>query len=86
MMATTAIHQLGNISRDEPDLCYIFSEDAENYIGNWATGFGFCDVKFSKATTRELTAEETARYQKMRLVLGGVDMGPAVSVDVEVTR
>lgn len=34
MMATQAIHRLGDISREEPDLCVIHSEDAENYIGN----------------------------------------------------
>src|SRR5262245_33776144 len=40
MMATKAIHQLGDISRDKPDICQIFGEDADNYIGNWVTGFG----------------------------------------------
>jgi hypothetical protein len=81
MMGTTAIHKLGDISRDEPDLCYIHEEDSDNYIGNWATGFGFIDVRFPKSTTRELTPEETARYQKRHVVLNGVDMGPAVPKD-----
>ena len=71
MMATRAIHQLGNISRDEPDLCVIHSEDAENYIGNWVTGFGFINVKFPKSTTRELTDEEKEKYHGMQVVIGG---------------
>jgi hypothetical protein len=62
MMATTAIHQLGDISRDTPDLCYVNKEDEENYIGSWVTGMGFIDVKFPKATTRELTQEEIDYY------------------------
>ena len=62
MMATKAIHLLGDISRDEPDLCTINKEDDDNYIGMWVTGFGFFDVKFPKETTRELTPEETKKY------------------------
>lgn len=58
MMATTAIHKLGDISRDEPDLCIVYKEDEENYIGNWVEGFGFIEVKFPKETTRPLTEEE----------------------------
>ncbi len=34
MMATKAIYQLGDISSEIPDLCFIHSEDEENYIGN----------------------------------------------------
>jgi hypothetical protein len=48
MMATTAIHQLGDISRDKSDLCYIHGEDGDNFIGRWATGYGFVNVKFPK--------------------------------------
>jgi hypothetical protein len=78
MMATTAIHQLGDISSDEPDLCYISGEDDENYIGAWATGFGFFNVKFPKATTRDLTDAEVLHFSKQRLVMSGMDMGPAL--------
>lgn len=60
MMATKAIHKLGNVSSDVPDLCVIHSEDVDNYIGNWVSGFG--DVKFPKNTTRELTSEEVEKY------------------------
>lgn len=62
MMATKAIHKLGDISNDSPDLCYIYGEDEQNYIGNWITGFGFINVKFPKETTRDLTPEEIEEY------------------------
>lgn len=62
MIATKAIHMAGDISRDEPDLCYVTSEDDEAYIGHWVTGFGFQKVRFPKATTRDLTTEEQADY------------------------
>ena len=64
MMATTAIHTLGDISRDEPDLCFIEQEERCHYIGQWATGFGFIDVHFPKSTTRDLTPEEVNHYNK----------------------
>jgi len=70
MMATKAIHQLGNISRDEEDLCFIHGEEAENYIGNWVTGFGFINVKFPKETTRELTNKEIEKYNKLYVQIG----------------
>lgn len=62
MMATKAIHQLGDIGRDTPDLAVVFSEDESNYIGNWVCGLGFVDVKFPKETTRELTEEEHQKW------------------------
>jgi len=63
-MATKAIHKMGDISRDKPDLCIINSEDESNYIGNWVTGYGFVEVEFPKETTRELTEEEIKNYNK----------------------
>lgn len=61
MMATKAIHKLGDISRDAPDYCVVREDaaDPDNYIGDWVTGYGFIDVKFPKATTRECTPAET---------------------------
>lgn len=70
MMATTAHHQLGDISRDKPDLAWIASEDGDDYTGAWVTGFGHVNVRFPKATTRELTAEERAYYDGRQLALG----------------
>lgn len=63
-MATKAIHQLGDISRDEPDLCYLKHEAEEHYTGAWVTGYGFINVRFPKETTRPLTQEEVEQYNK----------------------
>ena len=71
MMATKAIHLTGDISRDKPDLCVIFEEDDDNYIGNWVTGFGFINVKFPKNTTRDLTPEEVNEYHGAVVSLSG---------------
>ncbi len=69
MMATQAMHKLGDISRDEGDLCVISSENNTHYIGRWVTGFGFIDVEFPKETTRKLTAEEVEYYNKQYVQL-----------------
>lgn len=52
-----------DLSRDKPDLCLIGKESIDYYIGSWVTGFGFINVKFPKATTRELTAVERQYYR-----------------------
>lgn len=75
MMATTAIHQLGDISSEFPDLCVVHSEDEENYIGNWVTGLGFVNVKFPKSTTQELTDEDIKQYDGMKLAMYGCHTG-----------
>lgn len=88
MMATKAIHKLGDISRDAPEdgvygvenLCIVCDGDDENYIGNWVTGFGYMEVKFPKSTTRELTEEEKVRCDGMQIAIGGQ---PAFIVDIE---
>lgn len=66
-MATKAMHKLGDISSDTPDLCFIHEETDEHYIGNWVTGFGLINVEFPKETTRELTPEEIAHYNLMQV-------------------
>jgi len=59
MMGTTAIHDgVGDISRDEPDYCYIQKQEGDNYIGHWVEGLGFINVKFPVEATRECTPEE----------------------------
>ena len=70
MMATKALHKLGDINSDEYDLCFISSEDDENYIGNWITGLGFIGVKFPKETTRDLTQDEIKKYNSMYTRIG----------------
>lgn len=72
MMATKAYHKLGDISRDTPDLVFVDSSDADNYIGHWVFGFGFVGVKFPKETTRNLTPEEIEKYNNSYMSIGGV--------------
>ena len=69
MMATIAIHKVGDISSDVPDLCYVHEETETDYIGSWVTGFGFINVRFPKETTRGLTTEEIKKYNKMSVQL-----------------
>ncbi len=75
MIATKAIHKLGDISRDQPDLCIIDSETDDDYIGKWVTGFGYVRVRFPKDTTRELTAAEREQYNGKGLELAGQPCG-----------
>lgn len=75
MMATTAIHKLGDISSSVPDLCHVKYESETDYYGSWVEGFGFFNVRFPKETTRELTEEEIAKYDKMCLYISGNPIG-----------
>ncbi len=78
MMATKAVHQLGDISSDVPDLMEVDEETESEYIGRWVTGFGFSGVHFPKETTRKLTDEEQAKYQRIHIGMSGMDIGPAI--------
>lgn len=71
MMATHAFHQLGDISRDQPDLALITGEDEHDWIGQWVEGLGYIDVRFPKGTTRPLTADEAERFNG-RVIAEGV--------------
>ena len=55
-----AIHMLGDISRDffDAELIIVHDEDEENYIGHYAEGFGFINVKFRKSDCRLAADEE----------------------------
>jgi len=55
-----AYHKSGNIGRDcyDAELIIIYDEDNEFYIGNFAEGYGFVDVKFRKTDCREATEQE----------------------------
>lgn len=70
MMATKAMHRLGDISRDEPDLCLVKDAPGPDYIGNWVCGFGLVEVLFPKATTRPLTSDEVAKWDGQNLSVG----------------
>lgn len=71
MMATTAAHPAGDLSRDTPSLAIVYDEVGEYYIGEWVTGIGFINVRFPKATTRELTAAEKADYGSRFIEVAG---------------
>lgn len=63
-----AIHQLGDISRDyyNAELIYVHSEDEDNWIGHYAEGYGFINVKFAKKDCKEASEEEVKMWIKDR--------------------
>lgn len=71
MMATVAIHKLGDISRTLNDICFVEEEDEDNFYGSWLTGFGFFGVRFPKETTRPLNEDEIRYFDGMALTIGG---------------
>lgn len=75
MLATTAHHKLGDISRDESDLAWITGEDGDDWIGKWVEGFGYFDIRFPKVSTRELTDVERERYDGRELAMNGRPWG-----------
>lgn len=70
MMATTAYHLLGDISSDKPNLCFIYSETDNYYVGQWVEGIGCFNVLFPKESTRALTAKEHDHYNGKILRIG----------------
>lgn len=68
MIATKAIHKLGDLSRDS-DICRVTEEDDDNYYGMWLTGYGFFNVRFPKETTRDMTDEEFEKYSNTSVQL-----------------
>ena len=63
-----AIHKLGDISRDyyNAELIVVEKEESLNWIGHFAEGYGFIDVKFAKADCKEATDEEIKMWVKDR--------------------
>jgi len=55
---TEAHHVLGDISRDGGSFFRFDVETATDYFGAWLTGFGFIEVRFPKATSRDITDDE----------------------------
>ena len=66
MMATKAIHELGDLSSKNPSLCEVFGECKIGrkifFIGSWVIGFGFVNILFPAKTTRDLNKEELEKY------------------------
>lgn len=85
VMATRATHQLGDLSRDVPDLACIYGEDGDDWIGAWVTGMGFTNVRFPRAACRELTAEERQRYARLYVETAGRVTPIGVAADEETT-
>ncbi|MGI5247591.1 hypothetical protein [Dactylosporangium sp. CA-139066] len=85
MMATVAHHKLGDISRDKPALAVIYGETDTDWIGQWAAGFGLVNVRFPKATTRELTEAEKAHYRTKVVQINGGAV-EEIRIDKEVAR
>ena len=75
MMGTVALHQLGDISSDEPDICVIYGDDGDYWVGQWIYGYGFFNVRYPKETTRELTEEEYNKYNDRGLAINGNPVG-----------
>ena len=55
-----------DLSRDclDAELICISNEDDQNWIGNYAEGFGFCDIRFAKEDCRDATDEEVEQWIK----------------------
>ena len=79
IMATTAYHQLGDISSDDYDIAHIHAETEDYYVGNWIFGFGFCNVVFPKDTTRPLTQKELDHYNSRDIQISN---GPVIPLKV----
>jgi hypothetical protein len=79
LMGTKAHHQLGDISRQTPDLFRATGETDNFWVGMWVTGFGFFNVLFPKATSRELTQKEREHFNKQYIQIGS---GPATKLKV----
>jgi len=58
MMGTQAYHQLGRLSKAVPELCFIYNETKDHYVGAWITGFDMREVLFPKKTTKDLTPRQ----------------------------
>jgi hypothetical protein len=69
LMGTEAHHQLGDLSRVNPDFFAVQSETETDYIGHWLTGFGFVNVRFPKHATREMTDTEAAWLDEHPVVI-----------------
>lgn len=74
MMATKAVHKLGDISRETPSLCVVYGEEGDQWVGRFLIGHGFFDVRFPKETTRELTKDEKKEWNGSAFGPGGLTM------------
>jgi hypothetical protein len=80
-IATACVYKHGDTFKGSDDLCYVYNEDEENWYGCWVEGFGFFDVAFPKATTRNLTQEELDHYKGVKVRLSDHPAQPAIPLD-----
>jgi hypothetical protein len=78
-----AMHQLGNIGRDNDDYIRVYAEDGEYWVGCFEEGFGFIDVKFKKADCRNITGEEREFINRQYYSLNGKEILYKINVDEE---
>jgi hypothetical protein len=59
-----ATHKLGDVSRDclDAELICVSNEDKDNWIGNYAEGFGLFNVHFAKDDCRDASNEEVDKW------------------------
>lgn len=69
MFGTTAIHNLGDISRPTGDFFYVDNEDETHFIGAWLTGIGYFNVRFPKEDCRKLTSDEREMLANQQVVI-----------------
>jgi hypothetical protein len=79
LMATAAIHLMGDLSESDPYPCVVYAEDWDVYYGMWVLGAGFFDVRFPRATTRPPTPEEKAHWESR--VISGVRLPYRIDFD-----
>lgn len=70
-IGTTAVHRLGDISRDESNICILTDEDETDYMGMWLEGFAMMETKFPKECVRELTEAEKEFFHDRLIKKGG---------------
>lgn len=75
-----AIHQLGNIGRNEDEYIRVYAEDKDDFIGVFEEGFGFIDVRFKKDDCRKIDGKDFDFLNRQVYAMGDMLMG-YVTVD-----
>jgi hypothetical protein len=70
-----AIHQLGNIGREDDEYIHVYAETENEYIGQFEEGFGFVDVRFNKTDCRKLKESEINSLNEKVFFVSGTMYG-----------
>lgn len=73
---TPAIHQLGDIRRDQDDTFVVSHRDGDHLVGHWLTGLGFVNVRVPASGTRRLSHDEADRLSHGRIQVGSIVSDP----------